>query len=109
MDIKNGYSFVFIVVFFSFSNDQLIDSIYEFKIDFDISFILFEDALMGIKDLVLKHPAELKLHRYAVIDKLRERISDDDKVVREALYQLFKCEILPGCAEVIFLPHFACY
>ncbi|XVF76107.1 hypothetical protein PTKIN_Ptkin13bG0239200 [Pterospermum kingtungense] len=57
------------------------------------------DALMGIKDLVLKHPAELKLHRYAVIDKLRERISDDDKVVREALYQLFKCEIFPGCAE----------
>ncbi|XWS56064.1 hypothetical protein CRYUN_Cryun09bG0054800 [Craigia yunnanensis] len=57
------------------------------------------DALMGIKDLVLKHPAELKLHRYAVIDKLRERISDDDKVVREALYQLFKSEIFPGCAE----------
>ncbi|XVE75869.1 hypothetical protein DITRI_Ditri12bG0126200 [Diplodiscus trichospermus] len=57
------------------------------------------DALLGIKDLVLKHPAELKLHRYAVIDKLRERISDDDKVVREALYQLFKTEIFPGCAE----------
>ncbi|MBA0615680.1 hypothetical protein Godav_015799 [Gossypium davidsonii] len=42
------------------------------------------DALMGIKDLVLNHPAELRLHRYAVIEKLRERISDDDKVVREA-------------------------
>lgn len=57
------------------------------------------DALMGIKDLVLNHPAELRLHRYAVIEKLRERISDDDKVVREALYQLFKSEIFPGCAE----------
>ncbi|XP_007027964.2 PREDICTED: uncharacterized protein LOC18598398 [Theobroma cacao] len=57
------------------------------------------DALMGIKDLVLKHPAELRLHKYAVIEKLRERISDDDKVVREALYQLFKSEIFPGCAE----------
>ncbi|XP_022766966.1 uncharacterized protein LOC111311659 isoform X2 [Durio zibethinus] len=57
------------------------------------------DALMGIKDLVLKHPTELRLHRYAVIEKLRERISDDDKVVREALYQLFKSEIIPGCAE----------
>ncbi|XVF07548.1 hypothetical protein REPUB_Repub06bG0148500 [Reevesia pubescens] len=57
------------------------------------------DALMGIKDLVLNHPAELKLHRYAVIEKLRERISDEDKVVREALYQLFKSVIFPGCAE----------
>ncbi|OMO82550.1 Armadillo-like helical [Corchorus capsularis] len=57
------------------------------------------DALMGIKDLAIKHPAELKLHRYAVIEKLRERISDDDKVVREGLYQLFKSEIFPGCAE----------
>ncbi|XVF07541.1 hypothetical protein REPUB_Repub06bG0147900 [Reevesia pubescens] len=57
------------------------------------------DALMGIKDLVLNHPAELKLHRYAVIEKLRERTSDEDKVVREALYQLFKSVIFPGCAE----------
>ncbi|XWS59392.1 hypothetical protein CRYUN_Cryun08bG0117800 [Craigia yunnanensis] len=57
------------------------------------------DALMGIKDLILNHPAELRLHRYAVIEKLRERISDDDKVVREALYQLFKSKIFPGCAE----------
>ncbi|KAL4340356.1 hypothetical protein GQ457_08G017540 [Hibiscus cannabinus] len=57
------------------------------------------DALMGIKDLVINHPAELRQHRYAVIEKLRERISDDDKVVREALYQLFKSEIFPGCAE----------
>ncbi|XVE96297.1 hypothetical protein REPUB_Repub02eG0209000 [Reevesia pubescens] len=55
---------------------------------------------MGIKDLVLKHPAQLRLHRYAVIDKLRECISDDDKVVREALYQLFKSEIFPGCTEI---------
>ena len=61
---------------------------------------------MGIKDLVLNHPAELRSHRYAVIEKLRERISDDDKVVREALYQLFKSKIFPGCAEVIFLPLF---
>ncbi|KAJ6746018.1 hypothetical protein OIU74_028645 [Salix koriyanagi] len=38
-----------------------------------------KDALMGMKDLFLKYPEELKLHRYAVIEKLRERISDDDK------------------------------
>ncbi|KAJ7974885.1 testis-expressed sequence 10 protein [Quillaja saponaria] len=57
------------------------------------------DALMGIKDLFLKYPAELKLHKYAVIEKLRERIGDDDKVVRESLYQLLKSVILPGCKE----------
>ncbi|XP_021623442.1 testis-expressed protein 10 homolog isoform X2 [Manihot esculenta] len=58
-----------------------------------------KDALMGMKDLFLKHPEELKLHRYAVIEKLRERVSDEDKVVRETLYQLLKSLILPGCNE----------
>uniref|UniRef100_A0A6N2MKF3 Uncharacterized protein n=1 Tax=Salix viminalis TaxID=40686 RepID=A0A6N2MKF3_SALVM len=58
-----------------------------------------KDALMGMKDLFLKHPEEIKLHRYAVIEKLRERISDDDKTVRENLYQLLKSVILPGCKE----------
>ncbi|XP_059463584.1 uncharacterized protein LOC132192307 isoform X2 [Corylus avellana] len=57
------------------------------------------DALMGIKDLFRKHPAELRLHKYAVIEKLRERIGDDDKVVRETLYQLFKSVIFPTCKE----------
>ncbi|KAL5545725.1 hypothetical protein UlMin_005412 [Ulmus minor] len=58
-----------------------------------------KDALMGIKDLLLKYPAELTLHKHAVIEKLRERIGDDDKVVRETLYQLFKSVIFPGCKE----------
>ncbi|KAG6754021.1 hypothetical protein POTOM_042029 [Populus tomentosa] len=58
-----------------------------------------KDALMGMKDLFLNHPEELKLHRYAVIEKLRERISDDEKTVRENLYQLLKSVILPGCKE----------
>ncbi|XP_024016945.1 uncharacterized protein LOC21387601 isoform X2 [Morus notabilis] len=58
-----------------------------------------KDALVGIRDLLLKHPAELTLHKYAVIEKLRERIGDDDKVVRETLYQLFKSVIFPDCKE----------
>ncbi|KAH8520737.1 hypothetical protein H0E87_001967 [Populus deltoides] len=58
-----------------------------------------KDALMGMKDLFLNHPEELKLHRYAVIEKLRERMSDDEKTVRENLYQLLKLVILPGCKE----------
>ena len=68
----------------------------------------FEDALMGMKDLFLNHPEELKLHRYAVIEKLRERISDDGKIVRENLYQLLKSVILPGCKEVIYHFFLAC-
>lgn len=63
----------------------------------------FADALLGIRELLTKFPAELKLHKNAVIEKLRERISDDDKVVRETLYQLFKSVILPGCKEVCFV------
>lgn len=57
------------------------------------------DALMGIKDLFSKHPEELVLHKYRVVEKLRERIGDDDKVVRRSLYDLFKLVILPSCKE----------
>ncbi|KAK7407066.1 hypothetical protein VNO78_08706 [Psophocarpus tetragonolobus] len=57
------------------------------------------DALVGIKDLFIRYPAELKLHKYASLEKLRERIGDDDKVVRKSLYDLFKVVILPGCKE----------
>ncbi|KAE8098634.1 hypothetical protein FH972_016679 [Carpinus fangiana] len=60
---------------------------------------LRRDALMGIKDLFRKHPAELRLHKYAVVEKLRERIGDDDKVVRDTLYRLFKSVIFPTCKE----------
>lgn len=57
------------------------------------------DALIGIRDIFLKHPAELKMHRLSVIEKLRERMSDEDKLVRETLYQLLKAVIFPGCKE----------
>ena len=57
--------------------------------------------MIGIKDLFIKYPAELKLHKYAAVEKLRERIGDDDKGVRKSLYDLFKSVILPGCKEVL--------
>lgn len=60
----------------------------------------FSDALIGVKDILTKHPNELKLHKLAVVEKLRERIGDDDKFVRESLYQLFKSVIFPGCPKV---------
>jgi len=56
---------------------------------------------MGIKDLFTRHPAEQKSHKYAAVEKLRERIGDDDKVVRKSLYDLFKVVILPCCKEVL--------
>ncbi|GAB2266847.1 hypothetical protein Dimus_001835 [Dionaea muscipula] len=58
-----------------------------------------KDALVGIRDLFLKYPEELLSHKLAVMEKLRERISDPDRLVRETLYQLFKSVILPGCKE----------
>ncbi|XP_045795864.1 uncharacterized protein LOC123890321 [Trifolium pratense] len=57
------------------------------------------DALMGIKDLFSKHPEELTLHKYRVVEKLRERIGDEDKVVRKSLHDLFKLAIFPGCKQ----------
>ncbi|KAH7554167.1 hypothetical protein JRO89_XS12G0124800 [Xanthoceras sorbifolium] len=58
-----------------------------------------KDALLGIKDLFQRYPAELRLHRYIVIEKLRERISDNDRVVRETLFQLLKTVVFPACKE----------
>lgn len=58
---------------------------------------------MGIKDLFKKYPEELRLHKYAVIEKLRERIGDDDRVAQETLHDLFNSVIHAGCKEVIFV------
>jgi hypothetical protein len=58
-----------------------------------------KDALYGIKDLFKNHPEELQSHKYAIIQKLRERISDDDKLVRDVFYQLFDIDIFPLCKE----------
>ncbi|KAJ6821652.1 uncharacterized protein M6B38_391920 [Iris pallida] len=61
-------------------------------------------ALTGIKDLIQKHPSELKLHKVAIIEKLRERICDNDKVVRESLYQLLETEVFRCSKEDISGP-----
>ncbi|XP_066347766.1 uncharacterized protein [Miscanthus floridulus] len=65
-------------------------------------------ALNGIKDIVVKHPTELKLHKVAIIEKLQERICDTDKVVRESLYTILQSLIFPSLKEVyLFLPLFS--
>ncbi|PQM43328.1 uncharacterized protein Pyn_03782 [Prunus yedoensis var. nudiflora] len=58
-----------------------------------------KEALLGIKDLFEKYPEELRLHKYAVIEKLRERIGDDDRVAQKTLHELFKSAINAGCKE----------
>ncbi|CAA6659672.1 unnamed protein product [Spirodela intermedia] len=61
-------------------------------------------ALTGTRDLLIKHPSELKLHKVAVIEKLRERICDSDKAVREVLYNVLKTVIFPHIKEEITAP-----
>lgn len=56
-------------------------------------------ALNGIKDIVVKHPTELKLHKVAIIEKLQERICDTDKVVRESLFNILQSLIFPSLKE----------
>jgi hypothetical protein len=63
-----------------------------------------EAALNGIKDLVAKHPSELKLHKVAIVEKLQERICDTDKVVRESLFSILQSLVFPSLKEVF--PHF---
>ncbi|XP_058003367.1 uncharacterized protein LOC131168992 isoform X3 [Hevea brasiliensis] len=58
-----------------------------------------KDALMGMKDLFLMYPEELKLNMHEVIQKLCGRFGDEDKMVRETLYQLLKSVIFPTCNE----------
>ncbi|KAG6474470.1 hypothetical protein ZIOFF_068407 [Zingiber officinale] len=61
-------------------------------------------ALFGIKDLILKYPLELKLHKHAIIEILRVRICDNDKMVRNTLYHLLKSVIFPSSKEDITAP-----
>ncbi|XP_013684189.1 uncharacterized protein BNAC09G49190D isoform X1 [Brassica napus] len=58
-----------------------------------------KNALHGIKDLLEHNPAELHSLKYAIVDKLRERLSDDDKSVRDTFYLLFDSKIFPSCLE----------
>ncbi|KAK9808862.1 hypothetical protein WJX72_005380 [[Myrmecia] bisecta] len=66
-----------------------------------------KEALLGLVDLLKKHPKELKRHTGPVLEKLAERITDVDKAVREALRGLLAGAVLPllaGGAIVPFLP-----
>lgn len=58
-------------------------------------------ALAGMQDLISKHPSELKLHKLVIIEKLKERICDNDKMIRETFYQILKTVIFPSLKEDI--------
>ncbi|XP_078432784.1 ARM repeat superfamily protein isoform X2 [Wolffia australiana] len=61
-------------------------------------------ALNGIRDLLTRHPSELKLHAVAVTEKLRERICDSDDAVRAMLYNFLKTIFFPQIKEEISAP-----
>lgn len=63
-----------------------------------------KDALSGIKDLFIRHPKEIKLHKLAIIEKLSPRISDADRGVRDTLFLLFKSTIFPCLEEATMGP-----
>ncbi|KAK1292068.1 hypothetical protein QJS10_CPB17g01736 [Acorus calamus] len=56
-------------------------------------------ALIGIRDLALKFRSEIKIHKLAIIQKVRERICDNDAVIREELHNLLKKVIFPILKE----------
>lgn len=81
-------------------NKYLQWSIWQAK-DADQKFCLFdEDALNGMKDLSVKYALELRSHKLIIMEKLCERLTDDDNVVRETLYQLLDLVIFPCFKEV---------
>ncbi|KAG6472691.1 hypothetical protein ZIOFF_070168 [Zingiber officinale] len=85
------------------SSFLFISVLYVFLLFFRISFYGVS-ALFGIKDLILKYPLELKLHKHAIIEILRVRICDNDKMVRNTLYHLLKSVIFPSSKEEITAP-----
>ncbi|XP_020086368.1 testis-expressed sequence 10 protein-like isoform X2 [Ananas comosus] len=57
-------------------------------------------ALHGLKELFIKYPSELMLHK-PIIERLCLRMCDSDRVVRDILYHLLKTVIFPSLKEDI--------
>nr|CAD1829335.1 unnamed protein product [Ananas comosus var. bracteatus] len=57
-------------------------------------------ALHGLKELFIKYPSELTLHK-PIIERLCLRMCDSDRVVRDILYHLLKTVIFPSLKEWI--------
>lgn len=58
-----------------------------------------KEALLGIKDLISRHPAELALHAVSILEKLSPRITDGDKAVRQAFILLIRSTIFPNLPQ----------
>lgn len=63
-----------------------------------------KDALLGIKDLLARHPKELSLHAVTLVEKLCPRITDKSKSVRQALLDLLRTTIFAGLPQVLMRP-----
>ena len=58
------------------------------------------DAIVGIKDLLARHPKELSFHAVILVEKLSARIVDVSKSVREVLLDLLRLTIYAGLPQV---------
>eukprot|EP00250_Pteridium_aquilinum_P008212 c17769_g1_i1 orf=90-2927(+) len=63
-----------------------------------------KEALLGIKDLLARHPKELSLHAVTLVEKLCPRITDKNKSVRQALLDLLRTTVFAGLPEVLMRP-----
>lgn len=63
-----------------------------------------KEALLGIKDLLARHPDQLTLHTVTLIEKLCPRITDNDKSVRQVLLVLLRTSIFAGLPQVVMRP-----
>ena len=58
------------------------------------------DAILGIRDLLARHPKELSFHAVTLVEKLSARIVDVSKSVREVLVDLLRLTIYTGLPQV---------
>lgn len=65
-------------------------------------FLLFSttDAILGIKDLLARHPKELSINAVTLVEKLSARMTDLSKSVREVLLDLMRTTIYAGLPQV---------
>ncbi|KAG7552973.1 hypothetical protein ISN45_Aa06g035440 [Arabidopsis thaliana x Arabidopsis arenosa] len=75
--------------------------------------LTLKDLLQQTSHCNAKLRQELQSHKYVIIQKLRELISDDDKLVRDSLYQLFETVIFPASKKdnlmvSLLMPYISC-
>lgn len=63
-----------------------------------------KEAVLGIKDLLSRHPEELSSHAVTLVEKLCPRMIDTDKSVQNALLLLLRTSIFASLPQVVMRP-----